>query len=290
MSTLPARYAVEITHRRASPVSYGFTRRSYTWLIDVNDVPAVPLVRFDPRDHFDGTAPTLRAGVERFLHGNGVDLAGGRVLMLANPRVLGYVFNPLSVFWCDTASGGRHVIAEVHNTYGERHAYLVQTDDRGRAETAKRFYVSPFNDVNGDYRLSLPEPGDALDLVITLHRDGRARHPVIGVVRGGASQNKKPFALAAPARGHVPPIPAEPLRTRAPSFDDVARRERQAGGRIFFRLVAQAELDRVHPELDRQLVDSSAKVPTDSPGARMNVFASMVIATVSTASLKLPAE
>ena len=61
--------------------------------------------------------------------------AGGRVLMLANARVLGYVFNPLTVYWCHRADGALAcVVAEVHNTYGERHCYLLRPDDAGRAE------------------------------------------------------------------------------------------------------------------------------------------------------------
>ena len=51
------------------------------------------------------------------------------------------------------------MVAEVHNTYGQRHCYLLRTDPRGRAETAKEFYVSPFFPVDGRYRMSLPEPG-----------------------------------------------------------------------------------------------------------------------------------
>ena len=80
--------------------------------------------------------------------------------MLAHARVLGYVFNPLTVFWCHRADGALAcVVAEVHNTYRQRHAYLLRTDDRGRAQVPKRFYVSPFYPVDGGYRMCLPEPG-----------------------------------------------------------------------------------------------------------------------------------
>ena len=80
--------------------------------------------------------------------------------MLAHARVLGYVFNPLTVFWCHRADGTLAcVVAEVHNTYRQRHAYLLHTDERGRAQAPKEFYVSPFYPVDGCYRMSLPEPG-----------------------------------------------------------------------------------------------------------------------------------
>ncbi|MDJ0429145.1 DUF1365 family protein, partial [Rhodococcus fascians] len=70
----------------------------------------------------------------------------GTVTALLNARVLGYVFNPLSVYWCHDVDGSlRCVIAEVHNTYGQRHSYLIRPDGSDRAEVDKQFYVSPFN-------------------------------------------------------------------------------------------------------------------------------------------------
>ena len=74
--------------------------------------------------------------------------------MLASARVLGHVFDPLSVFWCYGSDGVLAcVVAEVHNTYGERHAYLLRPDEAGTAVTDKGFYVSPFFDVTGSYEL-----------------------------------------------------------------------------------------------------------------------------------------
>ena len=76
--------------------------------------------------------------------------------MLAHARILGHTFDPLTVFWCLTPSGEvRAVVFEVHNTYGERHAYLLDLDERGSTTVDKRFYVSPFNDVSGSYAISL---------------------------------------------------------------------------------------------------------------------------------------
>ncbi len=100
--------------------------------------------------------------------------------MLASARVFGHVFNPLSLFWCHDAAGElRCVVAEVHNTYGERHCYLLETDDAGRASVPKAFYVSPFNDVDGQYRMKLPEPGDTarrLDRPGTRRAEALHRH------------------------------------------------------------------------------------------------------------------
>ena len=96
--------------------------------------------------------------------------------LLTNARVLGHVFNPLSVFWCHGPAGElRAVIAEVHNTYGERHCYLLRPDADGRAGADKAFYVSPFFAVDGHYEMTFTDPtvDEALAVSITLAREGR---------------------------------------------------------------------------------------------------------------------
>jgi uncharacterized protein len=174
-----ALYPCKITHVRTHPVRRAFRYRSYLWLADLDDLPQVPpplrpFARFQARDHLGGADGSLRANVDAYLARQGINLARGRVLMLGHARVLGYVFNPLTVYWCHHADGTlAAVIAEVHNTYGQRHAYLLHPDGRGRAETSKDFYVSPFLPVAGRYRLHLPEPGRTLRLSVTLHLDGR---------------------------------------------------------------------------------------------------------------------
>ncbi|MFF3058853.1 DUF1365 domain-containing protein [Streptomyces sp. NPDC057909] len=187
---LPANalYPCTITHVRTSPRRYALRHRTYLWLIDPDDPPRVPsalrpLARFDPRDHFGGTAPTIRAGLERFLTARGVDLADGTVRMLTQARVLGHVFNPLTVYWCHRSDGSPLcTVAEVHNTYGERHCYLLRPDGAGHARTGKEFYVSPFFPVDGGYRMRLPEPGPRLDL--TVHLEYGGARPFTATVRG----------------------------------------------------------------------------------------------------------
>ncbi|WP_279580752.1 DUF1365 domain-containing protein [Fodinicola feengrottensis] len=180
----PYLYETVVKHVRAAPLRNEFSYRSYQWLVDLDELPRVPaLAEFRPADHLGDPARTIRQNVESFLSGWGINLDGGRIVMLANARTFGYVFNPLSVYWCFRPDGDLEcVIAEVHNTYGERHCYLLHTDERGRAEVEKVFYVSPFNPVDGDYRMSLPVPGDQLRLTVTLHRDGMP--PFVASVRG----------------------------------------------------------------------------------------------------------
>jgi uncharacterized protein len=174
-----ALYPCQITHTRSRPRRI-FRYRSYLWLVDVDDLPRIPLplrplARFQARDHLGGAGGSLRASVDTYLAQHGIGLAGGRVLMLGHARTLGHVFNPLTVFWCHDANGGlAAVIAEVHNTYGGRHTYLLHPDSHGRAAADKDFYVSPFLPVAGTYRLHLPEPSGSLRLGVTLHLDGQA--------------------------------------------------------------------------------------------------------------------
>ena len=156
-----------------------FRYRSYLWLVDLDHLPRVPgLARFRARDHLGDPRASIRANLDRFLAARGVDLGGGRVTMLAHARVLGYVFNPLTVYWCHRPDGTLAcVVAEVHNTYRQRHAYLLHTDERGRAEVPKEFYVSPFYPVDGCYRMSLPEPDATLALSVRLDRPDGHRSP-----------------------------------------------------------------------------------------------------------------
>ncbi|MEU8256997.1 DUF1365 domain-containing protein [Micromonospora inaquosa] len=171
-------YQCELRHLRLTPVRYGFRQRTYLWLVDLDALPALPwwlrgLAGFHAEDHLGPTGTTLRAGVEEFLVAHGIDLHGGRIRMLAHARVLGYVFNPLTLYWCCYPDGSPAcVIAEVHNTYGGRHRYLLRPDGRGRAEVNKRFPVSPFFPVDGSYQIRVPPPGERLAVGVTLRRNG----------------------------------------------------------------------------------------------------------------------
>ena len=178
-------YECEIRHARTAPLRNVFRYRGYLWLVDLDHLPRIPLLAgFRGRDHLGDPRRGIRENLDRFLAANGI----GRprtITMLAHARVLGYVFNPLTVYWCHRPDGTLAcVVAEVHNTYRQRHAYMLRTDDRGRAEVPKQFYVSPFYPVDGRYRMSLPEPDATLALSVRLDRpDG---HAFAASVRGRA--------------------------------------------------------------------------------------------------------
>ncbi|HTJ67845.1 MAG TPA: DUF1365 domain-containing protein [Actinospica sp.] len=183
-------YDCTVRHVRREPVRNDFTYRSVMWLVDLDRLPRFPralrmFAEFRAADHVGDPALSLRRNVDRYLAEQGVDIDGGRVLMLTGARAFGYVFNPITVYWCHAADGGLAcVIAEVHNTYGGRHRYLLRTDDLGRAETKKEFFVSPFYPASGHYRMSVPEPDDELKLSIRYEPPDGA--PFAAVLRGRA--------------------------------------------------------------------------------------------------------
>jgi DUF1365 family protein len=169
-------YATTIRHIRRKPFPRTFTHRSRTWLVDLDHLPHHGVLgAFVARDHLGDPEVTIRSNVEQFLVRNGVDLDGGRILMAANARALGHCFNPISVFWCHRRDGAlAAVVVEVHNTYGDRHAYLVHPDEQGRARTEKQMYVSPFHGTDGYYEIVVPIPGERLNVTVTLHTDDGA--------------------------------------------------------------------------------------------------------------------
>lgn len=207
-------YRTAISHVRQSPLKNAFTYRSYSWFVDVDHLPRLPrllrpLAEFRAGDHLGDPGSSIRSNVERFLQVQGIQPGGGPIHMLTSARVLGYVFNPLTLFWCYTAGGELQcVVAEVHNTYGERHCYLLRTDPAGRASVPKAFYVSPFNDVDGQYRMKLPAPGERLAVSIVLEREGQ--RPFVATMDGRRQPATARNILAAAIR-----VPAAPLLVSA---------------------------------------------------------------------------
>ena len=194
-------YETTISHTRRVPWKRTFEHTSHTWVVDLDDLPdhrPLGLVRgtFEARDHLGSPDRTIRANVEAFLAAHDI-VADGLILMCAQPRAFGYCFNPISVFWCHDAAGRKvATVVEVHNTYGDRHAYLVQPDAQGRARTEKAMYVSPFHGTDGGYELLAPTPAaDRLDVAVTLSTDDGARFSAS--MRGRRVRGAPPLRRAA---------------------------------------------------------------------------------------------
>jgi predicted NAD/FAD-binding protein/DUF1365 family protein len=203
----PGRFETTIRHTRRTPFRRSFELRSTFWLVDLDDLPDHGLLaRFEARDHLGRAGATLRENVESFLADNGVSLGDGdrpgTILMAANPRSLGHCFNPISVFWCfDDRARQAGVVVEVHNTYGDRHAYLVHPDAQGRARTDKAMYVSPFHGVDGTYDVAVPLPTDRLDVAVTLRDHDGGAAPFSASLTGTRSDVPVIRTLGATLRG-----------------------------------------------------------------------------------------
>ena len=205
-TTVPTIFDTVITHTRRKPFKRTFTHRSHTWLVDLDHLPDHGRLRgikgtFEARDHLGAPDATLRANLDAFVALHGV-ATPATVLMAAQARAFGFCFNPISVFWCFDATGAQSgVVVEVHNTYGDRHAYLVHPDAQGRARTDKAMYVSPFHGTDGSYDLAVPVPGDRLSVAVTLHSDDEAvfSASVAGTPSSAGPLRAAPAALAGAA-------------------------------------------------------------------------------------------
>ena len=155
----------EVRHTRLRPVRHAFAYPTWFLMLpmrQLNQQPHLPInrrgwVSFFDADHGDGRGPEnggALAWLDEVLAEQGIDDADGEVWLHCYPRVLGYVFKPVS-FWYVHRSDGRlrAVLVEVNNTFGERHCYLLDQPREGHTQMAhKVFHVSPFCEVGGHYQ------------------------------------------------------------------------------------------------------------------------------------------
>jgi uncharacterized protein len=180
-----ALYFGEVMHARLKPMGYRFNYRVMSLLIDLDrladadrqsplfGVNRAALYSFNEADHGERDRSSLRAYAQRCAAQRDVDLTGGRVLLLCYPRLLGYTFNPLSVYFCYRADGELGLlIYEVRNTFGDIHSYaLAVTPDEiskagVRQQQDKLFYVSPFIEMAMRYHFRVSPPADDVKLRI----------------------------------------------------------------------------------------------------------------------------
>ena len=162
----------QVRHARLRPAAHAFTYPTLFLLLPMRSLrrqACAPLNRnrrtlfgFADRDHGDG-GPDALAWLERLLASEGVDGVDGEIWLQTYPRMAGYAFKPVSFWFCHRADGSlRAVVAEVNNTFGERHCYLLAGADvayGATLETDKVFHVSPFCSVQGGYRFRFARAG-----------------------------------------------------------------------------------------------------------------------------------
>jgi DUF1365 family protein len=156
------------------------------------------------RDHLDGTATPLRQQVEACLQSAGIETGKGPIRLLTLPRIMGYAFNPISVYFCHHRSGAlAAILYEVNNTFGQRHSYLLPVD-RSQGEAGpitqhcdKLLYVSPFMDMDLRYTFRVRRPGEHIKVAVDA---GDAGGLIIATALRGA---RRPFSDRALLRGLV---------------------------------------------------------------------------------------
>ena len=195
-----ALYPSRVAHRRRVAPFYRFVYRVFYVLWDVDRIDEAVralrfvsrnrfnLLSFRDRDHGNGEPGGLRHWAESVCASGGVMLDGGRIRLLAFPRLFGFAFNPISIWYCEHRDGTlRAIIAEVRNTFGEKHSYLLASAGavlpyQGPHDKEKCFHVSPFFDLVGRYRFTFSEPGERLRVVIHESRDGK---PILDATLAG---------------------------------------------------------------------------------------------------------
>jgi DUF1365 family protein len=178
-----ALYLGRVMHARLNPFRHRFQYRVFSLWLDIDRVAKTTsqltlltynrfgLLSFYDRDHGARDGSKLRPWVERSLRTAGVSPPGGAIRLLCFPRVLGHVFNPLSIYFCyDSHNRLRASVYEVRNTFGELHVYVADALENERGEiaqsAAKSFYVSPLIQMDARYDFGLKAPDEHLSFSI----------------------------------------------------------------------------------------------------------------------------
>ena len=173
----PKLYVSSVMHRRHDKHAMRFEYRIFRMLLDIErleesasgtrffSIDRWNLFSFRRGDHGPRDGSALRPWADRLLQAHHIDTGGGKILLLAMPRLFGYAFNPLSIWYClDTEDRLCAVICEVRNTFGEYHTYVLRGHDPEASyleeNTPKAFHVSPFMEISGEYQFRINMPRD----------------------------------------------------------------------------------------------------------------------------------
>lgn len=173
-------YTGQVSHHRFTPSVHQFKYRVFSSLLDLDELPNINrlklfsvnkfnLFSFHEKDHGRGK-DNLVCDIRALLKAQRLESAGHKIKLLCYPRILGYAFNPLSVYFCYNKSDQLQVILyEVSNTFGSRHTYLFETETDGKIlkqSCNKRMYVSPFMPMDTRYLFNISPPKEQVSVVI----------------------------------------------------------------------------------------------------------------------------
>ncbi len=204
-------YVGHVSHARLKPFRHSFRYRIFSLLVDLDRLPTsgifshnrFNILSFHDADHGDGDGRPAKAWVFDQLQQAGfVPDALWTIKLLCFPRLWGFAFNPLAIYYCCDARGACvATIQQVSNTFGERHSYILShVTEPGHGAARKVFHVSPFMPVAGSYRFRLPEPAEKLAVMIKyLDSDGAAQ---LIATQSGTAQAATTPALLRAVLGH----------------------------------------------------------------------------------------
>jgi DUF1365 family protein len=206
-------YAGEVMHQRLKPFGHRFAYSVFSLLVDLDrlaeadrlsplfSVNRPNLVSFRDADHGERPGETARAYADRLLADAGLATRAARILLLCYPRVFGYVFNPLSVYFAYDADDRLvALIYGVRNTFGQRHSYVAPVEPGDisaagiRQTRAKIFHVSPFVGMDARYHFRILPPGKAVRLRIHETEGGE---PLLAATFSGTAAPVNTRSLAA---------------------------------------------------------------------------------------------
>ena len=165
-----------VTHKRFKPVEHFLKYKTFSFLIDLDEVKKLDeknfifshnkfnIYSFYDKDHGDRDGKPLKEWVSKILRKFNINKNINKIKLLCYPRIFGYVFNPLSIFYCYENNKLRVIFYEVKNTFNEQHTYIfkVNGSDEVQQFCKKKFYVSPFMDMDTDYNFKISEPTEKL--------------------------------------------------------------------------------------------------------------------------------
>lgn len=176
-------YVGRVMHRRLRPKMHQLSYRTFSLLLDLDEIDELDrslrffsrgkfnLLSFHDSGHGDGSDVPLRQQVKTHLWKAGITSVG-RIRLLAMPRLFGFVFNPLSIYFCDRPDGrAAAILYEVNNTFGERHTYVLPIDGHEeivRQTVSKAFHVSPFLPMAMSYAFRVKQPAEDVRVGITV--------------------------------------------------------------------------------------------------------------------------
>jgi len=177
----PCVYIGKVYHKRHTPFVHQFTYRVFTLWLDIDALPTnlktfshnrFNLFSLHNKDHGYKDGSSIRKYVEDAAKLKNIDINGGKIFMLTFPRILGYVFNPITVYFCYDQNGAlKAILHQVKNTFGEQHGYMLSVNETQNAQTIKQeckkiFHVSPFIHMDCTYKFRITDPNDELNFAI----------------------------------------------------------------------------------------------------------------------------